>query len=288
MPELSRFERASVAALRLANETALKRLQKPFHVHFGRRWVYAGIARRLFVDRVERVLDLNPDRGVLLCANHRSFFDMYLTMLVLYHRRCRWLERIYFPVRANFFYENPVGVLINCVVGGGAMYPPIFRDPAKSKWNEDAVDRICRFLQEPGTVVGMHPEGTRNKTDDPYTLLPAQPGTGQIVLKARPIVVPLFILGVDNDFVGSIAKTWQPNSHLTEPVILTFGEPFDYSHYLDKKPRLALYKKLSDEIAAEIAKLGQREKMLRQQILDRQLDRDPRWVHWREPRNGAR
>jgi 1-acyl-sn-glycerol-3-phosphate acyltransferase len=158
------------------------------------------------------------------------------------------------------------------------MYPPIFRDRAKAAWNDDALDRLKRFLGERGTIVGMHPEGTRNKTDDPYTLLPAQPGVGQIVLHAKPIVVPMFIHGHGNDFIGAITTSWKREAHVREPIIMTFGEPMDYSEFLAKKPRVALYKQVADKINAAIAALGDRERELRAQITGRELNGDPRWL----------
>jgi 1-acyl-sn-glycerol-3-phosphate acyltransferase len=285
-PDLNRFERAAVSLLRFANETPAKRLQKPFHQYFSRHWVYLTIARRVFVDRIERLLDLNPDRGVLLCSNHRSFFDMYITMLAMFTYKCEWIERIYFPVRSNFFYERPIGMFLNLAVGGGAMYPPIFRDPAKSAHNADALDRLKQFLSLRGTIVGMHPEGTRNKTDDPYTLLPAQAGVGQILLHAKPICLPMFINGVGNDFLGDIRVNYTRGAHIEHPVILTFGEPMDYSEFTAKKPRIALYKKSADKINEAIAALGPRDKQLREQIRNRELDHDPRWLH-RTHKNGA-
>src|SRR6185436_13435431 len=51
----------------------------------------------------------------------------------------------------------------------------------------------------PGNIIGFHPEGTRNKSDDPYSFLPAQPGVGKLILASRPQVIPVFIAGLCND-----------------------------------------------------------------------------------------
>jgi len=283
---LTRMERASLAITRFTNERpGLKRLQKPYHRYFTQQWVNMVIGRRVFVDNADKMLGLGPDRGVLLCSNHRSFFDMYITMLALFRMRCDWIERIYFPVRSNFFYETPIGLFMNYAIGGSTMYPPIFRDRSKSAFNDDALARIARFLGERGTVVGVHPEGTRNKTDDPYTLLPAQPGIGQMALQGKPIIVPMFINGVSNDFFADVKLAWQRDTHLTAPIIMTFGDPLEYSELTAKKPRLALYKRCADKINAAITELGQRERALRAQILARELDHDPRWF-WPSHHNG--
>ncbi len=281
-PDLTRFESAALSLFRFANETrSMKRAQTVFHDTFTRRWVGLTVCNRLFVDNLEIVHALAPDRGVLLCSNHRSFFDMYVTMLVLFHNKVSWARRIYFPVRSDFFYETPLGVFLNAAIGGGTMYPPIFRDPAKAALNDDAVARINRFLGERGSCVGRHPEGTRNKTDDPYTLLPAQPGVGQMVLQPKPIVLPMFINGLTNDFAGQTRMNWRDGSHVLDPVILVFGDPVDYSDFTAKKPRFTLYKRVADRIHKRIHDTGQREKKLREQIVARELDGDPRWHRWR-------
>ena len=78
---------------------------------------------------------------------------------------------------------------------GGAMYPPIYRQAERRKLNDDALDKMVDIVKTRGNVLGMHPEGTRGKGDDPYTFLPAQPGVGKLALVAQPVVVPAFILG---------------------------------------------------------------------------------------------
>ncbi len=285
--ELTRFEKVAVSLFRFANETpSIKRAQTMFHDQFTRRWVALTVCNRLFVDGLETVHALAPDRGVLLCSNHRSFFDMYVTMLVLFHNKVSWLKRVYFPVRSDFFYETPAGVFLNAAIGGGTMYPPIFRDRSRAPLNDDAVARISRFLGERGSLVGMHPEGTRNKTNDPYTLLPSQPGIGQMVLRGKPIVLPMFINGLNNDFAAQTRMNWRAGTHVLDPVILTFGEPVDYDEFTKTTPRLALYKRSADRIHEHLHDLGQHEKKLRAQIVARELDGDPRWHRWR-PVNGV-
>jgi 1-acyl-sn-glycerol-3-phosphate acyltransferase len=62
---------------------AAKRAQTLYHRAFGNRFVQACIGRRLRVHGLQRVVSLHPDRGVLLCANHRSLFDQYALMSIL-------------------------------------------------------------------------------------------------------------------------------------------------------------------------------------------------------------
>lgn len=261
---LTRVERAAIELGRFANERPIpKRLQTAFLDRVTRAWVGPAVGRRVYADNVDWLLDAAPDRGVVIVANHRSFFDLYVIMLILFQLRSRWIERMTFPVRANFFYEKPLGVLVNLLIGGVSMYPPIFRDPKKAELNKDALERVIRMLGRPGDVVGLHPEGTRGKGPDPYELLPAQPGVGQIVLQARPIVVPVFINGLPNDLKHGVFDSYKQNARRDNPVIAVFGQELDYSELTAKKPRAALYKQCSDKMRTAIAELSVRERELR-------------------------
>jgi 1-acyl-sn-glycerol-3-phosphate acyltransferase len=277
---LAPLERAAVALTRFANETpGVKRLQTRWLRTVTQFWVSRAISRRTLVDNVDPLLDFAPDRGVVLVANHRSFFDMYMIMLGLYGSGAEWPERLYFPVRSNFFYEHPAGLAVNFAVGGGSMYPPIFRDRAKAEHNKDSLARTVRFLEQPGTVVGLHPEGTRNKRDDPYELLPAQPGIGQIILASKPIVVPIFINGLSNDVVRDVKLNFHPQGFRQSPIIICYGDPLDYSDLAARRPRAALYKQMSDRTREAITELGARERELRAQCTGGQIPADdPNWI----------
>jgi 1-acyl-sn-glycerol-3-phosphate acyltransferase len=211
---------------------------------------------------MENLLALRPDRGVVLVANHRSFFDLYMVTSVML-RATSWVERMYFPVRSNFFYERPEGVLVNAAMSALAMYPPIHRDTTKRAINQYAVDVMVELAQQPGTVIGIHPEGTRSKTEDPYQLLPAQPGIGQIVHRARPIVLPVFVLGGKNDFVGQVRSNFDRTG---DPITVTFGTPMDLSEHYSADGRLRTYKQIADQIGRELTSLGQQDRRFRREL----------------------
>jgi len=280
---LSRFERFALALGRKTQENdRYKRFQFWFLSQLTRSWVRQVIGPRTYADNVEWLLDYQPNGGVMFAANHRSFFDQWINMLCLYEGGATWPWRLYFPVRSNFFYERPSGLLVNYLVGAGAMYPPIFRDSKKAALTKDAVDRIIEFLDMPGTCVGVHPEGTRNKGPDPYELLPAQPGIGQIVLRARPTVIPFFINGVGNGFLSAVAGSQKKNARRDDPIIVVYGEPVDYSEFTQAKPRATLYKKTSDLIREKIIALIPREQEIRERCARGEIrDDDPHWVYTR-------
>jgi 1-acyl-sn-glycerol-3-phosphate acyltransferase len=284
MPEdvpLSRIERLAVRFAELANEDPRgKWLQSRFLRGVSYVWVRAGIARRIFADGLDDLIGLRPTTGVMLVSNHRSFFDQYAMLLACYMGPVPWAKRLFFPVRSNFFYDQPLGIMVNAAIAGGAMYPPIYRQSERRTLNDDALDRMVEIVRRPGNVLGMHPEGTRGKGDDPYKFLPAQPGVGKLALVARPMVVPAFILGLGNNAVEDVRLNFTRDVRRTHPVIAVFGAPVDYADLAVEKPRPTLYKKCADRLMIEVGKLAVREKQLRADLAAGLIsDDDPRWLN---------
>lgn len=277
---LTRIEKLALKFGELSNEDPRgKWLQTRFLRGVSYIWVRAGIANRMFVEGLEDLMALRPDTGVMLVSNHRSFFDQYCMLLACYMGPVAWSKNLFFPVRSNFFYDKPLGMVVNVAVAGGAMYPPIFRQAERRKLNDDALDKMVEILRQRGNVLGMHPEGTRGKTDDPYTFLPAQPGVGKLALVAQPVVIPAFILGLGNNIVEDIRLNYTKEARTKHAVIAVFGDPVDYGDLMAEKPRPALYKKTADRFMAEIKKLSEKEKVLRAEILAGTISPDDRrWL----------
>jgi 1-acyl-sn-glycerol-3-phosphate acyltransferase len=282
MPDapLSRLERFALRFAELANETPRgKWLQTQFLRSVSYTWVRAGIARRVLADGLDRIMQLEPDTGVMLVSNHRSFFDQYVMLLACYMGPVSWAKRLYFPVRSNFFYDQPLGLFVNAAVAAGAMYPPIYRQAERRALNDDAIDRMVHILRTPGSVLGMHPEGTRGKGPNPYVFLPAQPGVGKLAVVARPLVIPTFILGLGNNIVQDIRWNFERNTRRDHAVLLLFGEPFDLAPFLDEKPRPTVYKRVADALMQAIGALSAREKELRVELRSGRISEDdPRWL----------
>ena len=159
------------------------------------------------------------------------------------------------------------------------MYPPIYRQAERRALNDETLDRMVEIVRRPGNVLGMHPEGTRGKGDDPYTVLPAQPGVGKLALVARPVVIPAFIHGLSNSALDDVRANFARDARRSRAVILVFGPPVDYSDLMAEKPRPTLYKKCADRFMAEVGKLSVRERALRAEFAAGKIaDDDPRWV----------
>src|SRR5262245_16562391 len=260
---LTRRERFSFGLCDLVNRNrTLKRMSSWFLRNIGSAWVGYCAHNLLYTDGLEDVQKLHPPRGLLLVSNHRSFFDMYMISLALF-KQTRLLERVYYPVRAEFFYERLLGLLVNGAMSAWSMYPPVLRQPERNEFNKYTMARLSEVLQEPGTAVGFHPEGTRNKTDDPYTLLRAQPGVGQLIMQARPTVLPMFILGMTNQVVRQIKSNFDGTGR---KIILVFGKPLDLEPFYAQSARMRTYMDIANYVRTSITELGARERALRAEL----------------------
>jgi len=277
---LNRIERLALRFAELANDDPRgKWLQTQFLRGVSYVWVRAGIARRILVEGLDRMMALRPETGVMLVSNHRSFFDQYAMLLACYMGPVPWSKRLYFPVRSNFFYDQPLGIAINAAIAGGAMYPPIYRQSDRRALNDDALDRMVEIVRRPGNVLGMHPEGTRGKGDNPYKFLPAQPGVGKLALLGQPVVIPVFLLGLGNNALEDIRVNFTKEARRSRAIVAVFGEPIDYRDLCAEKPRPTLYKKCADRFMVEVGKLAVREQALRAELAAGTIsDDDPRWL----------
>jgi len=129
------FERLTVRICEAINTWRwLKRLVQLYVRLCPRSFVRWVCSNRYEVYGLKTVKGLKPPRGVILVSNHRSFFDMYAGSCLLYNRSS-FMECLYFPVRAPFFYSSLFGLLVNFVMSGCCMWPPIFRDDRKGDLN---------------------------------------------------------------------------------------------------------------------------------------------------------
>jgi len=225
--ELRGFERLAVPALGAWNRSPLaKRLVYLFVRYVSHVWIQGVTRHRLRQLGTEHVAGLDPERGVLLVANHRTFWDMYVATSVL-ETHTAFIERLYFPVRARFFYDHPVGVLVNGAVSGGSMWPPMFEGFGRQRLNRVGLEQVAHVLAERGSLVGIHPEGTRNKGPDPLQLLKARGGVGRVLKECHPdvLVLPFFLTGITNDLPAEIRRNFRAEGHRGPPIALHWGEP---------------------------------------------------------------
>lgn len=256
---LSGVERAGVRLADRMNRGAWKRFMTFCQRHIGSLWIKIATYNLMNVFGIENVDRTDASRPVLLVANHRSFFDMYTVSSVLF-RQTRRPVKLFFPVRAKFFYDNPIGWFVNLFMGWFSMYPPFFRegrDAVKRGFDKYSMRRLIQLASVgEGNIIGFHPEGKRNLSGGTWDLLPAQPGVGKIIYAARPQVVPIFIAGLGNDLPKQVLGNWIGG----EKVRIWFGEPVRLAEYYAKPDRLRTHKEIADRLMEDIADLARRDR----------------------------
>ncbi|MBA2605337.1 MAG: 1-acyl-sn-glycerol-3-phosphate acyltransferase [Acidobacteria bacterium] len=227
--------------------------------HIGSLWIYLATYNLINVFGLENVERTSTEKPLLLVANHRSFFDLYTVSSVIFRRTKRPIK-LFFPVRAKFFYSSPLGWLVNLIMGWWAMYPPFFREDKeikKREFDKFSMRRLIELCSERGSnVIGFHPEGKRNLSDDAYNFLPAQPGIGKIIMASRPQIVPVFIAGLGNDLPKQIFGNWTGG----EKVRIWFGEPINLLEFYEKSDRLRTHKEIADFLMLKIGELGEKDR----------------------------
>ena len=142
-------------------------------------------------------------------------------------------------------------------MGWFSMYPPFFREDKvaeKREFDKFSMRELIRICSEnESNIIGFHPEGKRNLNENPYEFLPAQPGVGAVIRKAKPQVVPVFVAGLGNNLAKQVLGNWTGG----EKIRVRFGSPVDLSEFYEKSDRLRTHKEISDYLMLQIGKLGE-------------------------------
>jgi 1-acyl-sn-glycerol-3-phosphate acyltransferase len=259
--KLTRLERVNIGVVRRTFEPgAVDRAIRYCQRHIGAEWITTFTRNLLHVHGLERLPPFDPNVSYVCASNHRSFFDLYV--ITGYLVKHGLPHRLVFPVRSEFFYDHPLGLLVNGIMSFLAMYPPIFRERSRAALNLVGLDELAWLLRRGGTFLGIHPEGTRGKGDDPYTLLPAQPGVGRIIHKSGAMVLPVFVNGLINDLPRQVTSNYDGTG---VPVHVVFGKPLDYGALSSQKGSPRVYRAIAEQTLGVIAELGREERAHRLQ-----------------------
>src|SRR6188474_296292 len=260
---LSWFERFAFRHARRMNQGGWKRFWTFCQRTLGAGWIHFATYNLMQVYGLEHIAAAARERPILIVANHRSFFDMYTVSTVLF-RNTTWRKQLFFPVRGRFFYQGPLGMFVNLVMGWWSMYPPFFATGDKPIPEKRAFDKYSfRLLTElcregAGNVIGFHPEGTRNRGWNPYSYLRPQPGVGKLIKDASPQVIPVFIAGLGNNLPKQVLGNWFGGPKIR----IHFGERLELSEFIAKKDHVRTYKEIGEFVMRKIAELGEADRKL--------------------------
>ena len=186
-------------------------------------------AYSLFNYRVIGRENLTVHGGAMIVCNHASFVDPPFVGIA-------FDEALHYLAKKSLF-DTPI-------------FGPVIRS-----WNAIPVDQDCpnpsgmraviRDLLSGGKAL-VFPEGSRSFDG---VMLPGQPGTGLIVVKARVPVIPVRIFG------SNVALPRGTSLPRPSEITVVIGKPWHYEPEKYTETRKALYQKISDELMAEIAAL---------------------------------
>lgn len=187
------------------------------------------LATVFFSYRVHGRHHIPEEGGVILAANHTSFFDPPLVG-VASHRAVCYLAR-------KTLLEWPIL---------GPIFPSLNVIPVDRDGNDrSALKSIIRKLGE-GEGVVLFPEGTRSKDGN---LQKSQPGIGLIVAKSLVPVVPVRVFGAYEAFPKG-AKKIQSSC-----IDVCFGAPLYFTKEECSEATREMYQKISDQVMVAISRI---------------------------------
>ena len=149
-----------------------------------------------------------PDKPYILAGNHRNMFDVVILITNID-------DEIHFMAKKELF---KLRILKNIFSKMGAF--PVDRNGNDIK----AIKESFRILKS-GEVLGIFPEGTRNKTDN--ILLPFKEGVSSIASKTKVPIVPF---GIGGDF-----KRNKLRLNIGKPIDINKIEKEKQKEYLEEK-----------------------------------------------------
>jgi 1-acyl-sn-glycerol-3-phosphate acyltransferase len=260
--KLNLIERAQIAFVRRTLEPGtLDYGMRLCQRTVGQAWIHHFTKHLRHVYGLERLPAFDPKKSYVIVANHRSFFDLYVVTSHLVRNGLK--HRIVFPVRSSFFYTSPLGLFVNGVMSFFAMYPPIFRERRQAALNVASLRELSWMLARGGVVAGLHPEGMRNKGDDPYSFLPAQRGVGKVLHEVDVEVIPVFVNGLINDLYRQVRSNFDGSG---KKIVVVFGEPVELSDLRAQRPSPRVHLAIANRTLEAIGRLGEEEKRHRAEL----------------------
>jgi 1-acyl-sn-glycerol-3-phosphate acyltransferase len=229
----------------------------------GTRWlVEASVGWTMRAHGFDQLAALPADRGIIICANHRSYLDNF----AIGARAMRGIDsrrRFVIPARTEGLFDVWYGLALNAVLSGVNIYPPVVRASRGAAWGKQVIGILTRLLRDERVVVLIHPEGGRNKGPDPYALLTARPGLGRIVHESGASVVPVFLHGFPRTPREYLTMARRRLVGAAAPVDAVMGAPIDFSAERELPGGPALYYEMAQRITAGISALMPAERAIR-------------------------
>jgi len=188
--------------------------------------VYA-LARLFFRLTVVGVENIPKEGGVIVAANHNSYFDIPLL-------GCSLIRRAENIAKSELFRNRFIAALFTALGGF-----PVRR----GRFDRSAISEAVKRLKD-GRLLAIYPEGRRSPDG---RLQPAMPGIGLLVMKSGAVVVPAYIQGAHP-------------VRLFRRVTVIFGKPLAFKGEIDLSekegviPKI-LYARIASKIMVSMEQL---------------------------------
>jgi len=216
-------------------------------------WVLFHVLNRTTVIGRENV---GRKLNTLLLSNHQSMIDSFLVgMSAFFPASFFWPTLMpWNPAAKENFFSNPfLRVLAYC-----------WRCIPIEEGRRDlrALKRMVEVM--PHGVMTLFPEGTRMRTD---VVGSGRLGAGMLILSTHPKVIPVAIEGMQDVLpIGSYFPRF------FKRIYVKFGEPMDYTEFVERGRGKDVYQDLVDEIMNRIRKQHEELKVLRNAISPEDTD----------------
>jgi len=177
---------------------------------------FLNVPMKLLFDIKVEGLDNIPDDNYILAGNHKSMFDIPLLITSI-------PDNIHFMAKKEIFSVIGLNYIVKNM---GAI--PVNRDGVDIKVLKTSIN-----LLKDGEVIGIFPEGTRNKTED--IILPFKGGVNMLSNRSNKLILPFGISG-EYKFRGDILL------NIGKPIDIKNIDKNEQNEYLEEKVKELILK----------------------------------------------
>lgn len=199
----------------------------------------AWISCVLFFKKVKGLHNL-PEKGFILAANHTSYFDIWVMMVLLVARRSRYVR---FIAKKELVGDAHIVWLQRLF--DDKENRPLYID--RSQKTEDIFQPAIEALRH-GAVVGIYPEGSRSKDG---RIKQGRTGMIRLAIQAQVPIVPL---GIKGSF--ELMPPGKGFPRFKKRIEIDIGKPRYFETYYETKGSRETLRNLTDSVMQDIARLS--------------------------------
>lgn len=194
----------------------------------------APIIKLIWLKKVTGLENLPKSGPYIIAANHQSYFDFICLFSIV-------TGRVTFLAAEKFFTSK--------------FWRPIVEYTGQIRVNRDEDDKKQVFnlgvkVLENGNILGIFPQGTRSRSGE---IEKTFTGVARFALTARVPVIPVGIKGA-----YEIMPPHAKRPKFRKKIEIIIGKPMYFSKYYEAEKIPELYRRITNEIMVEIARLAEK------------------------------